>query len=75
MADDLAPTLGSPAVVEMSESGMYATDKRTGLSICMVCGAAVVGEEIHTQWHDAISSVAIESTQRIKRLEAGRPPR
>jgi predicted dinucleotide-utilizing enzyme len=50
--------------------GLYATDQRTGLAICMICGAVVASEQMHDTWHDNISSVAIESTKRIERLEA-----
>lgn len=41
--------------------------------ICQTCAAQLapspVAEQMHSQWHDAIAQVAIESTKRIEQLE------
>lgn len=42
------------------------------LHVCLTCGAPVVDKMIrsHADWHKAISSVAIETTKRVDRLES-----
>lgn len=40
-----------------------------GQRACVTCFVPVLNAELHEQWHDAIASVAIESTKRIDELE------
>lgn len=40
--------------------------------VCMTCGALIApgpGGRFHSDWHGAVSSVAIESTKKIEQLE------
>ncbi|GAA0494694.1 hypothetical protein Ade02nite_19890 [Paractinoplanes deccanensis] len=53
------------------ESGFARLQPGADLHVCLTCCAVVVrnGIEFHERWHDAISSVAIETTRRVARLE------